>query len=136
MDGWKFCDFTSFSTVFQSYQDNEMSGIIFWNDFTIFFASFLHENAYKNPGVRKKSHFEFFSFHATKSLLRICCPFRDIWTILHDWFLDYFCATIRFLYNCWKPVFEVCIIGKICRKIICQSLVFLRAFLCHFIESA
>ena len=32
-------------------------------------------------------------------------------------FSDYFCATICFLYNyCWKPVFEICIIGKICRK--------------------
>ena len=23
MDGWMICDFTSFSTVFKSYQDNE-----------------------------------------------------------------------------------------------------------------
>ena len=67
--------------------------------------------------MRKKSHFEFFSFHVPKSLFRTRCPFRDIQTILHDWFSDYFCATICFLYNyCWKPVFEICIIGKICRK--------------------
>ena len=78
-----------------------------------YFCMKLHTNSLSE---KKKSHFDFFSFHAAKSLLPTCCPFRDIQTILHDWFSDYFCATIRFLYNCWKPVFEICIIGKICRK--------------------
>ena len=34
MDGWMTCDFTSFSTVFQSYQDDErliMKGCVQWN---------------------------------------------------------------------------------------------------------
>ena len=33
MDGWMICDFTSFSTVFQSYQDDErlvMKGCVQW----------------------------------------------------------------------------------------------------------
>ena len=33
-DGWMTCDFTSFSTVFQSYQDHErllMTGYVQWN---------------------------------------------------------------------------------------------------------
>ena len=34
MDGWMICDFTSFSTVFQSYQDDErliMKGCVQWS---------------------------------------------------------------------------------------------------------
>ena len=34
MDGWMTCDFPSFSTVFQSYQDNErsiMKGCVQWS---------------------------------------------------------------------------------------------------------
>ena len=34
IDGWKTCNFTSVSTVFQSYQDNEwmiMKGCMQWN---------------------------------------------------------------------------------------------------------
>ena len=34
IDGWMTCDFTSFSTVFQSYQDDErliMKGCVQWN---------------------------------------------------------------------------------------------------------
>ena len=34
MDGWMTCDFTSFSTVFQSYQDDErliMKGCVQWS---------------------------------------------------------------------------------------------------------
>ena len=34
MDGWMTCDFTSFSTVFQSYQDDVwmiMKGYVQWN---------------------------------------------------------------------------------------------------------
>ena len=34
MDGWMICDFTSFSTVFQSYQDDGrmiMKGCVQWN---------------------------------------------------------------------------------------------------------
>ena len=34
LDGWMTCDFTSFSTVFQSYQDDErliMKGCVQWN---------------------------------------------------------------------------------------------------------
>ena len=34
MDGWMTCDFTSFSTVFRSYQDDErliMKGCVQWN---------------------------------------------------------------------------------------------------------
>ena len=34
MDGWMTCDFTSFSTVFQSYQDDGrliMKGCVQWN---------------------------------------------------------------------------------------------------------
>ena len=34
MDGWMNCNFTSFSTVFQSYQDDErliMKGCVQWN---------------------------------------------------------------------------------------------------------
>ena len=34
MDGWMTCDFTSFSTVFQSYQDDErlvMKGSVQWS---------------------------------------------------------------------------------------------------------
>ena len=34
MDGWMTCDFTSFSTVFQSYQDDgrlKMKGCVQWN---------------------------------------------------------------------------------------------------------
>ena len=34
MDGWRTCDFTSFSTVFQSYQDDErltLKGCVQWN---------------------------------------------------------------------------------------------------------
>ena len=34
MDGWITCDFTSFSTVFQSYQDDErliIKGCVQWN---------------------------------------------------------------------------------------------------------
>ena len=34
MDGWMTCDFTSFSTIFQSYQDNGqmiMKGCVQWN---------------------------------------------------------------------------------------------------------
>ena len=34
MDGWMTCDFTSFSTVFQSYQDDErliMKGFVQWS---------------------------------------------------------------------------------------------------------
>ena len=37
MDGWMICDFTSFSTVFQSYQDDGrmiMEGYVQWNLFT------------------------------------------------------------------------------------------------------
>ena len=33
-DGWMTCEFTSFSTVFQSYQDDEwmiMKGCVQWN---------------------------------------------------------------------------------------------------------
>ena len=33
-DGWKICDITSFSTVFQSYQDDErliLKGCVQWN---------------------------------------------------------------------------------------------------------
>ena len=88
-----------------------IQGIIFWRDFAIF-SHFLHEIAYKVPEWEKKSHFEVFSFHAAKSL-RTCRPFRDIQTILHDWFSDYFCATIRFLYSCWKLQHhvKVCAVG-------------------------
>ena len=34
IDGWMACDFTSFSTVFQSYQDDDwmiMKGCVQWN---------------------------------------------------------------------------------------------------------
>ena len=34
MDGWMTCDFTSFTTVFQSYQDDErliMKGCVQWS---------------------------------------------------------------------------------------------------------
>ena len=34
MDGWMTCDFTSFLTVFQSYQDDDwmiMKGCVQWN---------------------------------------------------------------------------------------------------------
>ena len=34
MDGWRICDFTSFLTVFQSYQDDVwmiMKGCVQWN---------------------------------------------------------------------------------------------------------
>ena len=36
LDGWMTCDFTSFSTVFQSYQDDGqmiMKGCVQWNPF-------------------------------------------------------------------------------------------------------
>ena len=38
MDGWMTCDFTSFSTVFQSYQDGGrliMKGCVQWNSFMV-----------------------------------------------------------------------------------------------------
>ena len=38
MDGLMTCDFTSFSTVFQSYQDDERlvtKGCVQWNPFTV-----------------------------------------------------------------------------------------------------
>ena len=38
MDGWMTCDFTSFSTVFQSYQDDGqmiMKGCVQWNPFAV-----------------------------------------------------------------------------------------------------
>ena len=35
MDGWMICDFTSFSTVFQSYQRIIMKGCMQWNPFTV-----------------------------------------------------------------------------------------------------
>ena len=37
-DGWMTCDFASFSTVFQSYQDDErliMKDCVQWNPFTL-----------------------------------------------------------------------------------------------------
>ena len=38
MDGWMICEFTSFSTVFQSYQDDGqtiMKSCVQWNLFTV-----------------------------------------------------------------------------------------------------
>ena len=38
MDGWMSCDFTSFLTVFQSYQDDVrmiMKGCVQWTPFTV-----------------------------------------------------------------------------------------------------
>ena len=38
LDGWMTCEFTSFSTVFQSYQDGVrviMNGCVQWNPFAI-----------------------------------------------------------------------------------------------------
>ena len=37
-NGWMICDFTSFSTVFQSYQDDRrmiMKGCVQWKPFTV-----------------------------------------------------------------------------------------------------
>ena len=39
LDGWLTCDFASFSTVFQSYQDDErliMKGCVQWNPILLF----------------------------------------------------------------------------------------------------
>ena len=75
--------------------------------------------------MRKKITLRIFLISCRKVLLK-CHPFSGIQTILHNWFSHYFCATIHFLYNCWKPVFEICIIGKIC----CKKYMSIACFFC------
>ena len=84
---------------------------------------FLKSHTYSR--CEKKITLRIFLISCRKVLLK-CHPFSGIQTILHDWFSHYFCATFHFLYNCWKPVFEICIIGKIC----CKNYMSIACFFC------
>ena len=101
--------------IFNSFSHtNTLAGIIFWRDFAIF-SHFFARNRMKIPGVRKKSHAEFFSFCAVKFLFAHAAHFETIgllcltgfWIIVAPKFITHRTAGNHSL---------ICIIEKLYRK--------------------
>ena len=104
MDGRMICDFTSFSTVFQSYQDNErliMKGCVQW-------SSVYGREDFASGGNRTRSARSVgqrLTHWIKEELTRICCT-------IHQW-LEIYCkadlsyhgrACVKYLFNNWPMI--------------------------------